>query len=422
MGTTNNALLETYDLGAHRWIRIDSGSIMPIVNVQKLLVRARGVTSGRDMVDEVDKLENPTRSRKRPAELPATSMTRSVKARTEKTVAPVDTYIDLSVTPVPRRIASAPSPALSVSSPTLSARPTPSRLPSAKPSKVRAPSVIELLEDSEADADADVSREAATKKSPWPLKYVVDMARGFDAQKTMAGTVDDTFRAAFGMEPPKSRTTWAKHLKFWKYSTQAERDDFIAAGHSKAGEWRAFMKQITPRLKGLKDEDDLEAIVLKIEDNAATLAVQLLPQAEAPIVLNSEDSICFICTERLPEVQSKKLLSLKQCVLLVSRQNNHWKTYSSAKYIGAIAEYCMRHRAESKLKHCPPEDRWPAYVDFTMLKPRIEACVNQLREIWLDPQHSHFYMATMQQVRSLGLEGAFNGKNDFDSSKVSTVG
>ncbi|KZP03109.1 hypothetical protein FIBSPDRAFT_684393, partial [Athelia psychrophila] len=83
---------------------------------------------------------------------------------------------------------------------------------------------------------------------------------------------------------------------------------------------------------------------------------------------------------------------------------------------------CMRHRTESKLKHCLPEDRWPAYVDFTMLKPRIEACVNQLREIWLDPQHSHFYMATMQQVRSLGLEGAFNGKNDFDSSKVSTVG
>ncbi|KZP03110.1 hypothetical protein FIBSPDRAFT_686980, partial [Athelia psychrophila] len=144
MGTTNNALLETYDLGAHRWIRIDSGSIMPIVNVQKLLVRARGVTSGRDM----------------------------------------------------------------------------------------------LLEDSVADADA--SREAATKKSPWPLKYVVDMARGFDAQKTMAGTVDDTFRAAFGMEPPKSRTTWAKHLKVWKYSTQAERDDFIAAGHARAGEWRAF--------------------------------------------------------------------------------------------------------------------------------------------------------------------------------------
>lgn len=420
MGTTSNALLETYDLGAHRWIRVDSESIMPISNVQKLLVRARGVTSGRDMADEVNKLKNPTRSGKRPAELPATSMTRSVKARTGKTTETSDTYIDLSVSPAQdSHTASAPSPALSVSSPTpLARRPTTSRLSSAKPAKIPGPHVIQMLEDSETDVDA--SRAAATKKSPWPLKYVVDMARGFDAQKTMAGTVEDTFRAAFEMDPPKSRTTWSKHHKVWMHSTQAEREYFIAAGHSKAGEWRAFIKQILPRLNGMKDKDDLEAIVPKIEDNTI-FAAQLSPQAETPIVLNSEDSICFICAEHLPDVQSEKLLSLKQRVLLVSRSHTG-KNYSPAKYIGAIAEHCMRHRAESELKRCHLEDKWPAYVDFTMLRPRIEACANQLRAIWLDPQQSHFYIATMQQVSSLGMQAAFNGKNDFGASMVSTVG
>ncbi|KAF7979106.1 hypothetical protein HWV62_43636 [Athelia sp. TMB] len=361
----------------------------------------------RDMDYEVDKLKNPKRSGKRPAELPAASLTRSVKARTEKTAPASDAYIDLSMSPAPEHTAPTTSPAPLASSPTPLARPAPS-VPSAA-AKARAGSVIELFED---DMEIGASRAAATKKSPWPLKYVVDMARGFNAQETMAGTIEDTFRAAFGMDPPKSRSTWAKHIKIWKNSTQAEREDFIAAERSRTGEWRVLMKQITPWLKGLKDEDDMEAIVLKVEDK---------PQAETPIILASpENSICFVCTERLPDVQSEKLLSLKQDVLSASRSRG--KTGGTTKYIGALASYCLRHRTESALERRHPENRWPAYVDFTMLRPRVEACANQLRAIWLEPQESHFYITTMQQVSKLGMEGAFNAKNDFSASMVSTVG
>lgn len=265
MGTTDNTLLETYDLGFKRWIGTDSNSLMPVANIKTLLFRARGVTEGKGMVDEEERLENHGKPRKRPAEFPTSSMDRSVKSRREQTApeaitAPISAATQPSVSDsVSKVITLSTSPCGPPAMPTLSRHLEqslgPLTLAGGHSSVLSRRNDTLEISDSESEPEIPVqpnmsldgSRKSATNKAPWPLKYVVDMAKGFDARESMSGTVKDTFQAAFGEKWAK--TCWSVHHGIWRKSTQAERDQYIATGHSKAGKWRAFVKNIKTRCR-----------------------------------------------------------------------------------------------------------------------------------------------------------------------------
>lgn len=126
-----------------------------------------------------------------------------------------------------------------------------------------------------------------------------------------------------------------------------------------------------------------------------------------------------MCEDRLPDVQSELLLTLRQKIRALMAQSSR---HQSWELIGSLGEYCQRHRAESALGLCAVDDRWPAHVDFKLLRTRLEAYIPELRAVWQVPYDNNFYISTMLQVGREGMDGAFDQHGDFGAADVSTVG
>jgi hypothetical protein len=81
MGTTENVVIELYDIGPKGWVGYETNTLVSVSNVETLLYRSDGVSDGPGMSDEEEKLLNAGKPRKRPVELLASSSNRVVRPR-----------------------------------------------------------------------------------------------------------------------------------------------------------------------------------------------------------------------------------------------------------------------------------------------------------------------------------------------------
>lgn len=150
--------------------------------------------------------------------------------------------------------------------------------------------------------------------------------------------------------------------------------------------------------------------------DAATTKIKKEAESSQPAKMETE---CFFCNDSLPSPQSDSLLALRERLRQLMTPNKKRKSW---RLVGALGEYCKRHKAEMALAVMPIEDRWPAEVDFETLESRIDELNSDLREVWLSPQLNCFYMSTMLQVGRLGMDRAFNQQGDFDAADMASVG
>jgi hypothetical protein len=171
MGTVTNSLIQLYDCSDKRWITHETDTLLSLKGVDMVLARAKGVTRGSDMAEEVDKLLNHGKSRKRPADGPLLGRTsdisdRSVRPRmvsSDSDSAAVETPKASSTTVARRKFGRITGD--------LAIRPDPSHS-----RKVSRPNDTGDSSDSDGEDD-DVlfgDRGApASRKSAWPLKLKV---------------------------------------------------------------------------------------------------------------------------------------------------------------------------------------------------------------------------------------------------------
>lgn len=204
MGTVSNTLIQLYDCGDKRWITHETETLLSLRGVDTVLSRAKGVTRGNNMSEEIDKLLNHGKSRKRPADASLSGRTsdRSVRARTVSSDS--DSLIE-----IPKTSSSANVPAISKStshtqlpasfSGSISRPRKPGRITGdlairPKPFRSHFDKAPQLDDISDSDTDNDEilfgDRHApASKKSAWPLKYVEEMVNGFYDMANMTGTL-----------------------------------------------------------------------------------------------------------------------------------------------------------------------------------------------------------------------------------------
>jgi hypothetical protein len=418
MGTTENIVIETYDLGLKRWICSESESLLHVANIDTLLYRARGVTEGKGMSDEEDRVSNHGKPRKRPADVPLFTTARSVRSRLDSDTARKSTEPHTAPSPshtLPLASSSAASMVKLTKSDTKRQSTAPrAKAPSHPWDRLVDPALVHEQSDAESsDSDSDLQivsvngqPEAATKKSAWPFKFVEAMAKGFDAMDSMSGTISQRFRAAFGVEWKK--TSWNKHVKFWKHATEDERSRYIKAGCSQGGHWRAFHKEVSYRVAAEAREILEHAKIAHKEEEID------------PMPLDDDEKLpdlqCFYCEETLPIAPSKTLLDLERDLDAVTKARNK----ESWKVVSALAEYCARHRAEASLDSQPPDCKWPAQI--AELGRRVEALSAKLQVIWSHPHNNSFYKSVMLQVGRVGAEKTFDRKGDFEAAEIATVG
>lgn len=449
MGTIENIVIEIFDIGLKRWVCHETETLIPVSNIETVLYRSRGVSEGKGMSDEQDRLANYGKPRKRPADFSARSTDRSVRPRLDSErpkvpqISPAvpasasSTQVSASATNISQTtlqstsIPSAPK-STSVNATTRNAMPHPWDMSIDPVLKTRRKESDEDSSGSELDREPETNcasdnlvdviasngmPEPATKKAPWPFKYVNAMAEGFDAMDSMPGTIPQRFGAAF-LGIAWKRTCWNRHFKFWKHATEDERARYINAGKSAGGQWRAFINEVNKRI-----ETEAEEIILQHEDVAGSDNDGLLDDGlpdSGRLGFNDPhvDSLCCYCENTLPAAPSNTLLELKKSLSNVMRS----KARQSWQVISALTEFCARHKAEACLESRPAGSKWPAHIDFANLGAHVEALAPQLQAVWLDPRDNNFYKSVMLQIGCLGMDKAFDHRGDFAAAEIATVG
>ena len=273
-------------------------TLTDVSTVDTLLYRLHGVTEGTGMEDEQEKLLNHNQSWKRSSNIPATP-DRSVRRRL---MSPVAGTVPLTPTHI-RSI----NQVLSID--THAPPPTPTHIqsidqmlsvdtyaPPLTPTRIRSNDtmlsvdmqrpltltcsinqVSTQIQPTGDLKDADENRLhhlPATKKADWPLKYVTAMAEGFDSMATMTGTLSNRFQAAFpSVKGGWKKTCWNKHYGIWKRATEADKENFVNAGFTRAGEWRQFVKTVCSQVETCLDEaicqHDRHKAILTVNDITA---------------------------------------------------------------------------------------------------------------------------------------------------------
>lgn len=271
-----DTLVETFDphSGVNgRWIACDPSTPRTITSQPCLLYRARGIVTGVDMQDEIEKVCTFGKSRKRPIDMVINSpltIDRHVrpklsahgpKPRTSPDLpTPPSRKTSVSRHPVSKVVHLLDSDSEDESNSSGDIRPFPG-LPVKQEDATGTMTLANLPEprcstsapfggiNSSLDEDlAILARKPASNHSSWPFMFVASMAEGFGNMETLSGDLPTRFRAAFGLDWKK--TTWNTHSCVWEAANDAEKQIFVAAGYTKAGTWRAFTRTVEARYGG----------------------------------------------------------------------------------------------------------------------------------------------------------------------------
>ena len=92
----------------------------------------------------------------------------------------------------------------------------------------------------------DLSSAPRGRRTPWPWRYVTDMAAGFAAMRKLEDVERMGTAAAFHevFQAPFKQSTFNDQMRAWRAagSKPGERERWIAAGRTDQGEWLRFMK------------------------------------------------------------------------------------------------------------------------------------------------------------------------------------
>jgi len=287
MSMTADRLIETFDPAMRRWQTHELTTPRSVEGQESLLYRADGVSDGKGMDEEVEKLLSRGKPQKRPIDLvdisepdasrrvrqhteeprtPARSVRRRAREHTEepRTPRPRDATpkptMDppLPITPTPLR-PSLPQPRLS--SPHLSIRDSPTpppveelfrKLPITAPTKQN-PVVIDLVGNDSINVLSDTNTQVdnrnydelpSSNHSPWPLMYVKSMAEGFSRMDTMTGTLEHRFLVSFPSARSFSKVTWHANSRVWDAASEDLKQQFINAAYTSDGRWKSFKREV----------------------------------------------------------------------------------------------------------------------------------------------------------------------------------
>ncbi|KIJ92694.1 hypothetical protein K443DRAFT_13406 [Laccaria amethystina LaAM-08-1] len=266
----NNKLIETFDLTQGRWVSHSPSTSRDVGTQPTLLYRTRGLKAGIDMQDEVTKLVNHGKARKRPVELMLTTphIDRRVCPRIMSPLVIVPTEAppkkELEVIELDDSDDDPPSPA-AVSLVSIkkekSASPAPLNRAPLVPQSLFVPSVnigksrrlhlakstpsFDFTAESDSEVDEDVlGVRASSGHAAWPLKYVKSMAEGFRLMDTMEGELCSHFTTAFRMSFLGSKATFHTHANIWEAATEKQRNLYIKAGFTNEGLWKKFRHDV----------------------------------------------------------------------------------------------------------------------------------------------------------------------------------
>lgn len=266
----NDKLIETFDLTQGRWVSHSPSTPRDVGTQPTLLYRTRGVKAGIDMQDEVAKLVNHGKARKRPVEFILTTphIDRRVRPRIVSPSVTVPSEAppkkELEVIELDDSDDDPPSPTtISMVSIKKEKSASPARVNRAPlvPRSLFAPSVnngksrslhlakstpsVDFTAGFDLEVDDDVlGVRASSGHAAWPLKYVKSMAEGFRLMDTMEGELRSRFTAAFGMNFPGSKATFHTHANIWEAATEKQRDQYIKAGFTNQGLWKNFRHDV----------------------------------------------------------------------------------------------------------------------------------------------------------------------------------
>jgi hypothetical protein len=86
--------------------------------------------------------------------------------------------------------------------------------------------------------------KASSGHAAWPLKFVKSMAEGFALMDTMDRSVASRFTSCFGVAYPGSKATWNLHSNIWEVAPSDLKDRYIDAGYTNAGLWKDFKWEV----------------------------------------------------------------------------------------------------------------------------------------------------------------------------------
>lgn len=299
LNITPETLIETFDpsKSTDKWQSHELSTVRTIYGDEDLdrilLYRAPNVTEGVGMVEEMERLllQMKPKNKKRPIDINTIDMTpnpRRVRARCDNPAHPASSASsDLtpgtpshrmqnthgSLTPRQMLSISHVSPSSAASSVRMGSETPPpvvlafSNLPnprtpsrplqetSNKP-KLRLPdtlhsTVIDLVDDDDTDDKINYDTIAGSRHAQWPLMYVASMAKGFNRMKTMdSGNLEDRFSVSFPSAGTFPKTSFNTHSKIWYAASEAQKDQYIKAGYTKAGLWKHFAREVTESYGG----------------------------------------------------------------------------------------------------------------------------------------------------------------------------